>query len=143
MNANRATDAHAVRTFHLAEAAERSFAYAQATSDGDRLYVSGTLSLDDAFAPVGEGDMATQLRTIYARIGRTLAAHGIGFEHVLKETVYVTDMDALLAAHGVRVQAYGAHTPACTVVEIRRLAFPACLAEIELVATLGGARAAE
>lgn len=141
MNSVTTPDARPVRTFHLAEAAERSFAYAQATTDGGRLYVSGTLSLDDAFAPVGEGDMATQLRTIYARIARTLEAHGVGFANVLKETVYVTDMDALLAAHGVRVQAYGTHTPACTVVEIRRLAFPACLAEIELVATLARAHA--
>jgi 2-iminobutanoate/2-iminopropanoate deaminase len=126
----------ALRTFHLAEAAERGFAYAQAVSDGDRLYVSGTLSLDDAFAPVGPGDMATQLRTIYARIGRTLQAHGVGFDRVLKETVFVTDMDAMLAANGERAAAYGTHTPGCTVVEVRRLAFPACLAEIELVATL-------
>lgn len=140
MNACTASSAPAVRTFHLSEAAERGFAYAQATTDGERLYVSGTLSLDDSFAPVGEGDMATQLRTIYARIERTLVAHGVGFGHVLKETVFVTDMDALLAAHGERVRTYGAHTPACTVVEIRRLAFPACLAEIELVATLARER---
>lgn len=140
MNAVTASDARSVRAFHLSEAAERSFAYAQATTDGVQLYVSGTLSVDDAFAPVGAGDMATQLRTIYARIARTLAAHGLGFEHVLKETVFVTDMDALLGANSVRAQTYGAHTPACTVVEIRRLAFPACMAEIELVATLRGTR---
>ena len=125
-----------VVTFHLAEAAERGFAYAQDTSDGERLYVSGTLSLDDAFAPVGEGDMAAQLRQIYERIGRTLAAHGIDFARVLKETVFVTDIDAMLGAHGVRAQTYGTHTPACTVVEVRKLAFPACLAEIEVVAAL-------
>lgn len=125
-----------ITTFHLAEGAEKSFAYAQATSDGERLYVSGTLSLDDAFAPVGEGDMAAQLEQIYRRIGQTLAAHGVGFAQVLKETAFVTDMDAMLAANGVRARVYGAHTPACTVVEVRRLAFPACLAEIEVVAAL-------
>lgn len=125
-----------VATFHLAEVAERSFAYAQATSDGYRLYVSGTLSLDDAFAPVGEGDMAAQLGQIYERIGRTLAAHGIGFAQVLKETVFVTDIEAMLGANAVRAQTYGTHTPACTVVEVRKLAFPACLAEIEVVAAL-------
>lgn len=128
--------AHAVTTFHLSEAAERGLTYAQATSDGACLYVSGTLSLDEAFAPVGNGDMAAQLRHIYGRISGTLTAHGIGFAQVLKEKVFVTDMDAMLAANGVRAQTYGAHTPACTVVEVRRLAFPACLAEIEVVATL-------
>jgi enamine deaminase RidA (YjgF/YER057c/UK114 family) len=48
----------------------------------------------------------------------------------------VTDIDAMLGANGVRAQTYGTHTPACTVVEVRKLAFPACLAEIEVVATL-------
>jgi hypothetical protein len=92
-----------IRCFHLHEAAERGFAYAQATCADGLLYV---------------------------------AAHGAGFPDVLKETVFVTDMDAMLAANGERAAAYGAHTPACTVVEIRRLAFPACMAEIELVARL-------
>lgn len=123
-----------IRTFHLAEPAERSFAYAQATSADGLLHVSGTLSLDDAFAPVGEGDMAAQLKCAYERIARTLAAHGASFADVLKETVFVTDMDAMLAANGVRAGVYGKHTPACTVVEIRRLAFPQCMVEIELTA---------
>ena len=50
--------------------------------------------------------------------------------------VFVTDMDAMLAANGVRARTYGTHTPACAVVEVRRLAFPPCLAEIEVVARL-------
>lgn len=124
----------AIRTFHLSEPAERSFAYAQATSADGLLYISGTLSLDDAFAPVGEGDMAAQLKCAYQRISRTLAAHGASFADVLKETVFVTDMDAMLGANSVRADVYGKHTPACTVVEIRRLAFPQCMVEIELIA---------
>ena len=128
----------AIRTFHLSEAAERGFAYAQATSHGGLLYIAGTLSLDDGFAPVGEGDMAHQLAQIYARVGATLAAHGASLADVLKETVFVTDMDALLAANGERARAYGSHTPACTVVQIARLAFPQCMAEIELIARLPG-----
>jgi len=124
----------AIRTFHLAEQAERAFAYAQATSADGQIHVAGTLALDDAFAPVGEGDMAAQLTCAYERIARTLAAHGVGFADVLKETLFVTNMDAMLEANGVRAHVYGVHTPACTVVEVRRLAFPQCMVEIELLA---------
>jgi 2-iminobutanoate/2-iminopropanoate deaminase len=123
-----------IRTFHLSEQAERGFAYAQATSADGLLHIAGTLSLDDAFAPVGEGDMSAQLTCAYGRIERTLAAHGVGFADVLKETLFVTDMDAMLAANAVRAGVYGMHTPACTVVEVRRLAFPQCMVEIELTA---------
>ena len=122
--------------FHLSEAAERSFGYAQAMREGGRLYVSGTLSIDDAFAPIAPGDMRGQLEQIYGRIARTLKAHDVGFEAVIKETVFVTDMDAMLGANDVRVRTYGTHAPACTVVEVKRLAFAPCMAEIELVVSL-------
>lgn len=123
-------------TFHLSEAAEKGFAYAQATAWKGQLHIAGTLSLDDSFAVVGAGDMAAQLAQVYRRIHTTLEAHGATFSDVLKETVYVTDMDAMLAANGERARAYGAHTPACTVVEISRLAFPGCMVEIEVTARL-------
>lgn len=126
----------AICTFHLSEAAEKGFAYAQATAWQGQLHISGTLSLDEAFAVVGAGDMAAQLAQIYRRIRTTLEAHGATFSDVLKETVYVTDMEAMLAANGERAKAYGTHTPACTVVEISRLAFPGCMVEIEVTARL-------
>jgi enamine deaminase RidA (YjgF/YER057c/UK114 family) len=130
----------ALKSFFLSEAGERSFAFAQAVSDGTRLYVSGTLSIDDAFAPVAPGNMRGQLEHIYGRLRKTLEAHGTGFDSVIKETVFVTDMDAMLGANDVRVRTYGSHAPGCTVVEVKRLAFPPCMAEIELVAKLPDAR---
>jgi 2-iminobutanoate/2-iminopropanoate deaminase len=133
---NSASTTTAIQTFHLSEAAEKSFAYAQATACQGHLYIAGTLSLDEAFAVVGEGDMAAQLAQVYSRIRATLEAHGASFSDVLKETVYVTDMDAMLAANSERAKAYGTHTPACTVVEISRLAFPGCMVEIDLTACL-------
>jgi 2-iminobutanoate/2-iminopropanoate deaminase len=131
-----------LQPFFLSEAGERAFAYAQAISDGSTLYVAGTLSVDDAFAPVAPNDMHGQLEHVYGRIRRVLESHSIGFTSVLKETVFVTDMDAFIAANDVRVRTYGKHVPACTAVEVRRLAFAPCMVEIELVASLthAGAR---
>lgn len=126
----------ALQTFHLSRDGERAFAYAQAVSDGDKLYVAGTLSIDDSFAPVAPNDMRAQLETVYARIRRTLESHGVGFASVLKETVFVTDMDAFIAANDVRVRTYGSHVPACTAVRVSGLAFAPCMVEIELVASL-------
>lgn len=134
------TASRTIRRFHLSPEAENGFAYAQATCIDGLVYIAGTLSVDERFAPVGAGDMESQLRCIYERIGRTLAAHDSGFAHVLKETVFVTDMDALLQANGVRARTYGSQAPACTVVEVRRLAFPECMAEIELVAVAGSGK---
>lgn len=128
------------QTFHLREAGEKAFGYAQAVRAGNVLHISGTLAVNDAFETVGAGDMRAQLEAIYTALGQTLAAHGAGFAEVVKETVYVTDMDAFIAANQVRLDAYAnCAPPACTAVEVRRLAFPDNLAEIEATAVLGTA----
>lgn len=127
------------RTFHFRPEGERAFGYAQAVSAGGLLFVSGTLSVDAAFQTLAPGDMRGQLEVVYAALGETLAAHGLDFAAVVKETVFVTDMDAFLDANDFRLGIYaGRDLPAVTAVEVRRLAFPANLVEIELVATLAG-----
>ncbi len=122
--------------FHLRPEGEKAFGYAQAVRSGDTLHIAGTLSLDADFAPVHAGDMGGQIATVYAAIGETLAAFGATLGNVVRETIYVTDMDAFIAANGVRMTAYAGWHPATTAVEVRRLAFADCMVEIELTAQL-------
>lgn len=122
--------------FHLRPDGEKAFGYAQAVRRGDALYIAGTLSVDDGFAPLHPGDMAAQIGAAYAAIAETLAAYSGTLADVVRETVYVTDMDAFLAANGARLAAYAGWLPAATAVEVKRLAFPECLVEIEVTAIL-------
>jgi 2-iminobutanoate/2-iminopropanoate deaminase len=122
--------------FHLRPDGEKAFGYAQAVRRGDTLYVAGTLSVDDGFAPLHEGDMAAQIGAAYAAIRQTLTAHGGTLADVVRETVYVTDMEAFIAANGARLAAYDGWLPAATAVEVKRLAFPECMVEIEVTAIL-------
>jgi 2-iminobutanoate/2-iminopropanoate deaminase len=125
------------RTFHFWRESEQAFGYAQAVSAGGLLFVSGTLSVDASFQTIAAGDMRQQLEAVYSALRETLAAHDSGFYAVVKETVFVTDMEAFLAANDVRVAIYqGLALPAVTAVEVRRLAFPDNVVEIEIVATL-------
>jgi reactive intermediate/imine deaminase len=55
---------------------------------GNRLYVSGMLGN----APDTKGDMEGQTRETLARIGRTLAAAGYDWPHVVDGVVYITDV---------------------------------------------------
>lgn len=125
------------RTFHFRREGEQAFGYAQAVSAGGLLFVSGTLSVDASFHTIAAGDMRQQLEAVYSALRDTLAAHDLGFYAVVKETVFVTDMEGFLAANDVRVAIYqGLALPAVTAVEVRRLAFPDNVVEIEIVATL-------
>ena len=125
------------QTFHLRPEGEKAFGYAQAVRSGTTLHISGSLSVDDAFRPELPGDMAGQIGSAYAAIGRTLAAFGATMANVVKENIYVTDMDAFIAGNGARIAHYdGLDLPATTAVEVRRLAFPECMIEIEVTAAL-------
>jgi 2-iminobutanoate/2-iminopropanoate deaminase len=125
------------QSFHLSPAGEKAFGYAQAVRIGDQLHISGSLSVDETFAPLHDGDMAAQIGQVYDTIRRTLAAFDAGLANVVSERIFVTDMDAFLAANGERIAIYAGNAlPATTAVEVRRLAFPECLIEIEILAAL-------
>ena len=124
------------RTFHFRREGEQAFGYAQAVQSGQTLYVSGTLAVNDAFQTVG-ADTRAQLIVVYDALRQTLEAFGASFANVVKENIFVTDMDAFIDANDLRLAIYaGLDLPAVTAVEVRRLAFPGNLVEIELVAAL-------
>jgi enamine deaminase RidA (YjgF/YER057c/UK114 family) len=123
-----------LQRIHLRPEGEKAFGYAQAVKAGGFIHLAGTLSVDDAFAPLHAGDMAAQIDAVYETIRHSLAGFGATMADVVKETIFVTDMDAFLAANERRIRAYEGSLPAATAVEVRRLAFPECLIEVEAVA---------
>lgn len=124
-------------SFHLRPAGERAFGFAQAVRVGKTLHLAGSLSVDDSFTPLNPGDMAAQLTNVYQSIVATLKKFDATMKNVVRETIFVTDMDAFLLANGTRIAVYdGYPLPATTAVEVRRLAFPACMVEIEVTAVL-------
>jgi 2-iminobutanoate/2-iminopropanoate deaminase len=125
------------QAYHL-RPAEEAFAYSQAVKAGDLLFISGTVSWNEAAEPIAPGDMAAQVKVVYDELAKTLAAHGASFANVVKETVYTRDMEALVASADVR-KAYFAECapPASTWVQIARLVLPELLLEVEMTAYLG------
>lgn len=124
------------QVFHL-NGYEKDFGYSQAVLIDKTLYVSGTVSVDANGRLVAAGDMAGQMRAAYANIRRTLAAHGADFDEVVKETIYTTDMDALLKSSDVRFEYYDKERlPTVSWVQVQRLVDPGFLVEIEVVAEL-------
>ena len=124
------------QVFHL-NAYEKDFGYSQAVLIDKTLYVSGSVAVDANGRLVAPGDMAGQMRAAYANIRRTLAAHGADFDEVVKETIYTTDMDALLKSSDIRFEYYDKERlPTVSWVQVGRLVDPGFLVEIEVVAEL-------
>jgi 2-iminobutanoate/2-iminopropanoate deaminase len=124
------------QVFHL-NGYEKDFGYSQAVLIDKTLYVSGSVAVDANGRLVSPGDIAGQMRAAYGNIRRTLAAHNADFEEIVKETIYTTDMDALLKASDLRFEYYDKERlPSTSWVQVQRLVDPAFLVEIEVVAEL-------
>lgn len=119
---------------------EKGFYYAQAVRAGNTLYVSGCVSWDANGKVIGEGDMRAQVDAVYTDLKETLAAHGATFEHVVKENVFTTDMEALESHNDLRIKFYtddGSAPPASTWIGCTCLAVPGLMLEVECIAVLG------
>jgi enamine deaminase RidA (YjgF/YER057c/UK114 family) len=116
---------------------ERKVRHGAGTLAGGRVfYTSGMTSRDAEGNVVGKGDMAAPAAQAFGNIGDALRAAGTDFEHVVKYTIYVTDIDAYRAAAATVAAPYTAHRQSSTLVQVARLAHPDFLVEVEAIAVL-------
>ncbi len=119
------------------EEAERKMGFARAVKAGGWLFISGCTATGPDGKVVGVGDMLAQTERVYQILDEVLKANGASWEHVVKEVMYATDLDAFVAATPVRLAAYkSCAPPAATGVEVPRLVHPDMLIEVELTACL-------
>jgi len=122
--------------FHL-NPYEKDFGFSQAVLIDKTLYISGSVAADENGRLVAAGDMAGQMRAAYGNIQKTLAANGATFDYVVKETIFTTNMDALLKASDLRFEYYDKERPPTTSwVQVQRLVDPGFLVQIEVIAEL-------
>lgn len=104
---------------------EDEYGYRAAVRVGHTLHVSGV---------TGKGPMPDAVKNVYTVIGKVLARHGLNFSHVVKETVFTTDLDALKAAKDVRNPFYRGDYPAASWIGVSRLFQPDYVIEVEVTA---------
>ncbi|MDP6352216.1 MAG: Rid family hydrolase [Alphaproteobacteria bacterium] len=124
------------QVFHLQET-EKKLGYARAVRSGDMLFLAGTCSVGLDNEVVAPGDMRGQIAQIYSLITVVLEAHEATFENVVKEMIFVSDIEAFRDALPVRAGFYeGAAPPAATWLEVSGFMRPDFLIEIEVTAEL-------
>jgi enamine deaminase RidA (YjgF/YER057c/UK114 family) len=99
------------------------------------IFVSGQLARDARGEVVGKGDMRAQIRQTGENIKAALAAAGASLNDVVKTNTYVTDIEEFFKHTDVRMEYFGA-LPTSTTIEVRKLAHPDLMVEIEVVAVL-------
>jgi 2-iminobutanoate/2-iminopropanoate deaminase len=101
-----------------------------------QIFVSGQVSISPEGEVVGEGDFEAQARQTFENLRVVLAQSGATFEHVVKLTVFLTDISKLAVYRQVKSEFIEGEQPASTAVEVAALALPALMIEVEAVAVL-------
>lgn len=80
--------------------------------------------------------MNESIKSVYERIGMALKEAGADFNHVVKENLYTTDLEAVKVNNAVRMKFYNGDYPAATWVQVSRLFNPEYNLEVEVIAVL-------
>lgn len=109
--------------------------YSQAVRAGQFLFLSGQIPLDPSSGEMVGGDnVELQTAQVMSNLAAVLRAGGSGFEHVVKSTIFLTDLSDFTVVNRI----YGAHfegiaPPARATVQVSALPRNAKV-EIEMVA---------
>ncbi len=100
---------------------------------GTLLYLSGQVAQDPATGKLIEGDVTTQTTQIFANLQAVLKTVGRDLGHVVKVTVFLTDMDDFAAMNAVYARFFDAPYPARSTFAVKALPLGARV-EIECIA---------
>ena len=110
--------------------------YSQAVMAGGFLFTSGQVAIDPANGELVSGDVAAQTERVMDNLKAVLAAAEMGFEVVVKATIYLKSMDDFKVVNEVYGGYFDEAPPARATVEVARLPLDV-LVEIDCIAYKG------
>lgn len=107
--------------------------YSQAVWAGDYLFCAGQIPLDPGTGNMVAGGITEQATRVLENIRGLLASQGLQFAHVVKTTVFLSDLNNFAAMNEVYAKYFTKDFPARSTVQVAGLPKGA-LVEIEVVA---------
>lgn len=113
------------------------FCIAQGYQVGNLIFLSGQAALDLQGNIVGAGDFDLQAEQTLRNVQLLLSEAGSGLDKLIKVTIYLTDMAHFPKIVELRRKWFTPPYPADTIVEVRSLALPELMIEIDAIALAG------
>lgn len=107
--------------------------YNHAVRIGDLLFCSGQIPLDPATGQIVAGDIKSQTERVLENVKVILTDQGLGFAHVVKATVFLTNLADFAGMNEVYARHFTSDFPARSTVQVAALPRGASV-EIEVVA---------
>ena len=120
--------------FLLRPEVEKAYGYSHAVKIGNDIKVSGAVSMDDEGNPTAVGDLEQQLKNVYSDLAKVLEHYECTFDDVIVENVFTTNMAKFLEVASFRSSIYTKQFPTGSWLEVKGLALPEFMIEIELEA---------
>lgn len=124
-----------LQTIRTERAPEAIGPYSQAIVAGNMVYTAGQIALDPTTMEVVQGGVAEQTEQVFKNLSAVLEAAGTSLQHVVKTTVFLSDMAHFTQMNEVYARHFGSHRPARSTVAAQGLP-KAVDVEIEVVAVL-------
>ncbi len=107
---------------------------------GDMLFVSGTVSRGADGATIEGKNEYEQTTNIFTRIRHLVTAAGGAMSDIVKMTIYMVNIKQNTEVWRARQEFFTGDFPCSTLVEVRSLATPDILVEIDAIACIGAGR---
>jgi len=107
--------------------------YSQAVVEGNLIFVASQLPIEPRFGIKRDATIEEQTKLAINNVKEVLIAAGSDLDHVLKTTVYVSDIKLWDRVNKIYSECFGVHRPARSVVPTGELHY-GCMVEIEAVA---------
>jgi 2-iminobutanoate/2-iminopropanoate deaminase len=105
---------------------------------GNQVFTAGMTSRTGTEV-VGGASMYEQARAIFTKIKHLMEAAGGQMDDIVKVVIYVTDIKRREEVWQARREFFSGDFPVSTLVEVRALAAPELLVEVEAIGILGSA----
>jgi 2-iminobutanoate/2-iminopropanoate deaminase len=107
--------------------------YSQAVRVGQFLFTAGQIPLDPKSGQIVSEDISEQARRVLDNLTAVLAAENLTFSHIIKTTIFLTDMNDFAAVNEVYASYFSEQPPARSTVAVSALPKGARV-EIECIA---------
>lgn len=124
-----------MKALHSLQAPKALGPYSQAIVAGGFVFASGQVPIDPKTGEFVEGGIKEQTKQALTNVSHVLAEAGIDLTHVVKTTVFLSDMNNFGAMNEVYSTFFKEPFPARSAVAVKTLPKDA-LVEVEVVATL-------